>query len=94
VLHGVGNIRFVLHLKIHSMRSIGKGAEAAKMFCGIMDMPAPPGPNGYHHYNKALLKTAVLVAEKTDRAAEICGNSEGISHSVQCLHMLQGHFNY
>ena len=69
------------------MRAIGKGAEAAKKFCGLMDMPAPPRPSAYHRHNKALLKAAKTVAEETmaDGASEIRGNNEGISQcSVSC----------
>ena len=69
------------------MRAIGKGAAAAKTFCGLMDMPAPPKPSAYHHHNKALLKAAKTVAEETmaDGASEILGNNEGISQcSVSC----------
>ena len=69
------------------MRAIGKGAEAAKKFCGLMVMPAPPRPSAYHCHNKVILKAAKMVAEETmaDSASEIHGNNEGISQcSVSC----------
>ena len=72
---------------VYAMRAIGKGAAAAKKFCGLMDMPAPPKPSAYHRHNKALLKAAKTVAEETmaDGASEIRGNNEGISQcSVSC----------
>ncbi|GFX79475.1 uncharacterized protein TNCV_824641 [Trichonephila clavipes] len=38
---------------VYAMRCIGKGAEAARMFCGIMNLPPPP--TKFSKYNKMLL---------------------------------------
>ena len=72
---------------VYGMRAIGKGAEAAKKFCGLMDMPPPPKPSAYQRHNKALMKVAKAVAEKTmaEAASEMRGNNPGISQcSVSC----------
>ena len=55
------------------MRSIGSGRSGAKRFCGLMNMPPPPRPTPYFLYNKALLKSAKTVYERTvkDAAKEI-----------------------
>ncbi|GFS52249.1 uncharacterized protein TNIN_137601, partial [Trichonephila inaurata madagascariensis] len=39
---------------VYAMRCIGKGAESARMFCGIMNLPPPP--TKFSKYNKILLQ--------------------------------------
>ncbi|GFX38966.1 uncharacterized protein TNCV_747451 [Trichonephila clavipes] len=43
------------------MRSIGKGAEAGRMFCGVMNLPQPP--TRFSPYDKRILNAAKLVYE-------------------------------
>ncbi|GFU98693.1 uncharacterized protein TNCV_4680301 [Trichonephila clavipes] len=50
------NTRFV-----YAMRSIGKGAEAGRMFCGVMNLPQPP--TRFAPYGKRILNAAKLVYE-------------------------------
>ncbi|GFT45262.1 uncharacterized protein TNCV_2123451 [Trichonephila clavipes] len=50
------NTRFV-----YAMRSIGKGAEAGRMFCGVMNLPQPP--TRFSPYDKRILNAAKLVYE-------------------------------
>ncbi|GFV82097.1 uncharacterized protein TNCV_2789951 [Trichonephila clavipes] len=50
------NTRFV-----YAMRSIGKGAEAGRMFCGVMNLPQPP--TRFSPYGKRILNAAKLVYE-------------------------------
>ncbi|GFY24185.1 uncharacterized protein TNCV_1012381 [Trichonephila clavipes] len=40
---------------VYAMRCIGKGAESARMFCGIMNLPPPP--TKFSKYNHILLQT-------------------------------------
>lgn len=58
---------------VYSMRSIGCGRAGAKRFCGLMNMPSPPQACPYSAHNKALLRSAKAVCEKTmqDAAKEI-----------------------
>ncbi|GFT23706.1 uncharacterized protein TNCV_3511691 [Trichonephila clavipes] len=56
------NTRFV-----YAMRCIGKGAEAARMFCAIMNLP--PSPTKLSKYNKMLLGTTKDVCAATMKAA-------------------------
>ncbi len=76
---------------VYGMRLIGQGRTSAKRFCGIMNMPSPPKPNAYSKNNKAILKAAKTVAEKSmmDASDEIHAlkgnNSAGISQcGVSC----------
>lgn len=46
---------------VYAMRSIGKGAEAARMFCGVMNLPPPP--TKFTKYNKEILKAAKETCE-------------------------------
>ncbi|GFX15019.1 uncharacterized protein TNCV_4897871 [Trichonephila clavipes] len=39
---------------VYAMRCIGKGAESARMFCGIMNLPPPP--TKFSKYNHILLQ--------------------------------------
>ncbi|GFS88024.1 uncharacterized protein TNCV_3929981 [Trichonephila clavipes] len=41
---------------VYAMRCIGKGAESARMFCGIMNLPPPP--TKFSKYNHILLQAA------------------------------------
>ncbi|GFV76594.1 uncharacterized protein TNCV_4728141 [Trichonephila clavipes] len=50
------NTRFV-----YAMRSIGKGAEAGRMFCGVMNLLQPP--TMFSPYGKRILNAAKLVYE-------------------------------
>ncbi|GFT44439.1 uncharacterized protein TNCV_5054571 [Trichonephila clavipes] len=50
------NTRFV-----YAMRSIGKGADAGRMFCGVMNLPQPP--TRFSPYGKRILNAAKLVYE-------------------------------
>ncbi|GFY22442.1 uncharacterized protein TNCV_2177031 [Trichonephila clavipes] len=64
------NTRFV-----YAMRSIGKGAEAGKMFCGVMNLPQPP--TRFSPYGKRILNAAKLVYEdsiQNDAKEAICEN--------------------
>ncbi|GFV72338.1 uncharacterized protein TNCV_638001 [Trichonephila clavipes] len=64
------NTRFV-----YPMRSIGKGAEAGKMFCGVMNLPQPP--TRVSPYGKRILNAAKLVYEDSIQNAAkeaICEN--------------------
>ncbi|GFS92476.1 uncharacterized protein TNCV_1159641 [Trichonephila clavipes] len=57
------------------MRSIGKGAEAGRMFCGVMNLPQPP--TRFSPYGKRILNAAKLVYENSIQNAEkeaICEN--------------------
>ncbi|GFY18224.1 uncharacterized protein TNCV_2046301 [Trichonephila clavipes] len=64
------NSRFV-----YAMRSIGKGAEAGRMFCGVMNLPQPP--TRFSPYGKRILNAAKLVYEDSIQNATkeaICEN--------------------
>ncbi|GFW87175.1 uncharacterized protein TNCV_5125291 [Trichonephila clavipes] len=64
------NTRFV-----YAMRSIGKGAEAGRMFCGVMNLPQPP--TRFSPYGKRILNAAKLVYEDSIQNAAkeaICKN--------------------
>ncbi|GFX80558.1 uncharacterized protein TNCV_3929661 [Trichonephila clavipes] len=64
------NTRFV-----YAMRSIGKGAEAGRMFCGVMNLPQPP--TKFSPYGKRILNAAKLVYEDSIQNAAkeaICEN--------------------
>ncbi|GFV17924.1 uncharacterized protein TNCV_4020311 [Trichonephila clavipes] len=64
------NTRFV-----YAMRSIGKGAEAGRMFCGVMSLPQPP--TRFAPYGKRILNAAKLVYEDSIQNAAkeaICEN--------------------
>ncbi|GFT39893.1 uncharacterized protein TNCV_3060881 [Trichonephila clavipes] len=57
------------------MRSIGKGAEAGRMFCGVMNLPQPP--TRFSPYGKRILNAAKLVYEDSIQNAAkeaICEN--------------------
>ncbi|GFY22887.1 uncharacterized protein TNCV_2181481 [Trichonephila clavipes] len=57
------------------MRSIGKGADAGRMFCGIMNFPQPP--TWFSPYGKRVLNVAKLVYEDSIQNAAmeaICEN--------------------
>ncbi|GFU39229.1 uncharacterized protein TNCV_1903131 [Trichonephila clavipes] len=59
------------------MRSIGKGAEAGRMFCGVMNLPQPP--TRFSPYGKQILNAAKLVYEDSiqNAAKEAICESEG-----------------
>ncbi|GFW12911.1 uncharacterized protein TNCV_3328441 [Trichonephila clavipes] len=64
------NTRFV-----YAMRSIGNGAEAGRMFCGIMNLPQPP--TRFSPYGMRILNAAKLVYEDSIQNAAkeaICEN--------------------
>ncbi|GFT74768.1 uncharacterized protein TNCV_2516681 [Trichonephila clavipes] len=64
------NTRFV-----YAMRSIGKGAEAGRMFCGVMNLPQPP--TKFSPFGKRILNAAKLVYEDSIQNAAkeaICEN--------------------
>ncbi|GFW29858.1 uncharacterized protein TNCV_3937251 [Trichonephila clavipes] len=64
------NTRFV-----YAMRSVGKGAEAGRMFCGKMNLPQPP--TRFSPYGKRILNAAKLVYEDSIQNAAkkaICDN--------------------
>ncbi|GFS88373.1 uncharacterized protein TNCV_1751241 [Trichonephila clavipes] len=64
------NTRFV-----YAMRSIGKGAKAGRMFCGVMNLPQPP--TRFAPYGKRILNAAKLVYEDSIQNAAkeaICEN--------------------
>ncbi|GFT97194.1 uncharacterized protein TNCV_3858491 [Trichonephila clavipes] len=52
---------------VYAMRCIGKGAEAARMFCGIMNLPPPP--TKFSKYNKMLLGATKDVCDATMKNA-------------------------
>ncbi|GFT36347.1 uncharacterized protein TNCV_5011341 [Trichonephila clavipes] len=52
---------------VYAMRCIGKGAEAAQMFCGIMNLPPPP--TKFSKYNKMLLGATKDVCDATMKDA-------------------------
>ncbi|GFY20962.1 uncharacterized protein TNCV_3990061 [Trichonephila clavipes] len=52
---------------VYAMRCIGKGAEAARMFCGIMNLPPPP--TKFSKYNKMLLGATKDVWDATMKDA-------------------------
>ncbi|GBN33812.1 hypothetical protein AVEN_170246-1 [Araneus ventricosus] len=56
------NIRYV-----YALRSIGKGAEAGRMFCPVMNLPQPP--TRFQEYNKRLLNATRAVCESTMQKA-------------------------
>ncbi|GFU49749.1 uncharacterized protein NPIL_548821 [Nephila pilipes] len=49
------------------MRSIGRGAEAGRMFCALMNLSQPP--TRFSPYNKRPLNAVKLVSEKTMQKA-------------------------
>ncbi|GFT90975.1 uncharacterized protein NPIL_370911 [Nephila pilipes] len=49
------------------MSSIGRGAEAGRMFCALMNLPQPP--TRYAPYNKIFLNYVKLVSEETMQKA-------------------------
>ncbi|GFY18937.1 uncharacterized protein TNCV_3876251 [Trichonephila clavipes] len=52
---------------VYGMRCIGKGAEAARMFCGIMNLP--PLPTKFSKYNKMMLGASKDVCDATMKDA-------------------------
>ncbi|GFS81297.1 uncharacterized protein NPIL_423741, partial [Nephila pilipes] len=52
---------------VYAMRSIGRGAEAGRMFCALMNLPQPP--TRFAPYNKRLLNAVKLVSEETMQKA-------------------------
>lgn len=52
---------------VYAMRSIGRGAEATRMFCGLMNLPPPPAK--FNKYNQVLLQAAKETCEDTMSAA-------------------------
>ncbi|GFU11410.1 uncharacterized protein NPIL_323521 [Nephila pilipes] len=52
---------------VYVMRSIGRGAEAGRMFCALMNLPQPP--TRFTPYNKRLLNAVKLVSEETMQKA-------------------------
>ncbi|GFT94971.1 uncharacterized protein NPIL_569691 [Nephila pilipes] len=48
---------------VYAMRSIGRCAEAGRMFCALMNLPQPP--TRFAQYNKTLLNAVKLVPEET-----------------------------
>ncbi|GFT64437.1 uncharacterized protein TNCV_4831631 [Trichonephila clavipes] len=52
---------------VYAMRCIGKGAEAARMFCGIMNLQPPP--TMFSKYNKMLLGATKDVSDATMKDA-------------------------
>ncbi|GBM24773.1 hypothetical protein AVEN_245030-1 [Araneus ventricosus] len=48
---------------VYALRSIGKGAEARRMFCAVMNLPQPP--KRFQEYNKRLLNATRAVCEST-----------------------------
>ncbi|GFX32291.1 uncharacterized protein TNCV_1324921 [Trichonephila clavipes] len=57
------------------MRSTGKGAEAGRMFCGLMNLPLPP--TRFSPYGKRILNAAKLAYEDSIQNAAkeaICEN--------------------
>ncbi|GFY24768.1 uncharacterized protein TNCV_2689591 [Trichonephila clavipes] len=52
---------------VYAMRCIGEGAEAARMFCGIMNLPPPP--TNFSKYNKMLLGASKDVCDVTMKDA-------------------------
>ncbi|GFW94135.1 uncharacterized protein TNCV_1978751 [Trichonephila clavipes] len=66
------NTRFV-----YAMRSIGKGTEAGRMFCGIMNLLQPP--TRFSPYGKRILNAAKLVYEDSiqNSAKEAICENEG-----------------
>ncbi|GFY48762.1 uncharacterized protein TNIN_291921 [Trichonephila inaurata madagascariensis] len=65
-----------LDMFVYAMRSIGRGAEAGRIFCGIMNFLQPP--TRFLPYDKRSLNAAKLVYEggSIQNAAKetICGN--------------------
>ncbi|GFS66480.1 uncharacterized protein TNCV_3857071 [Trichonephila clavipes] len=52
---------------VYAIRCIGKGSEAARMFCGIMNLPPPP--TKFSKYNKMLLGATKDVCDATMKDA-------------------------
>ncbi|GFU37832.1 uncharacterized protein NPIL_457411 [Nephila pilipes] len=52
---------------VYAIRSIGRGAEAGRMFCALMILPQPP--TRFAPYNKKLLNAVKLVSEETMQKA-------------------------
>ncbi|GFU93015.1 uncharacterized protein TNCV_3028181 [Trichonephila clavipes] len=74
------NTRFV-----YAMRSIGKGAEAGRMFCGVMNLTQPP--TRFSPYGKRILNAAKLVYEDSIQNAAkeaICENEGNKKYSSSC----------
>lgn len=65
------NLRFV-----YALRSIGKGAEAGRVLCGILNLPDPP--TRFARYNTKLLDAVKEVASEvmSDAVKEACQESE------------------
>ncbi|GFV13492.1 transposable element Tcb1 transposase [Trichonephila clavipes] len=65
----------------YAMRCIGKGAEAARMFCGIMNLPPPP--TKFSKYNKMLLCATKDVCDAMikDAVEEAVQENQNIRHS-------------
>ncbi|GFX71491.1 uncharacterized protein TNCV_2694791 [Trichonephila clavipes] len=74
------NTRFV-----YAMHSIGKGAEAGRMFCGVMNLPQPP--TRFSPYGKRILNAAKLVYEDSiqNAAKEAICENEGKVIDVDIL---------
>ncbi|GFX63745.1 uncharacterized protein TNCV_215451 [Trichonephila clavipes] len=52
---------------VYAMRCLGKGAETARMFCGIMNLPHLP--TNFSKYNKVLLGATKDVCDATMKDA-------------------------
>ncbi|GFT95724.1 uncharacterized protein TNCV_310991 [Trichonephila clavipes] len=67
----------------YAMRSIGKGAEAGRMFCGVMNLPQPP--TRFSPYGKRILNAAKPVYEDSIQNAAkeaICENEDNKNIAV------------
>ncbi|GFU31920.1 uncharacterized protein TNCV_1111701 [Trichonephila clavipes] len=69
----------------YAMRSIGKGSEAGRMFCGVMNLPQPP--TRFSPYGKRILNAAKLVYEDSiqNAAKEAICENEGKVIDVDIL---------
>ncbi|GFW11370.1 hypothetical protein TNCV_3808901 [Trichonephila clavipes] len=49
------------------MRAIGKGGAAARIFCGLMNLPPPPAT--FEHHNSLFLNVLKTISEDSMNAA-------------------------
>ncbi|GFT28528.1 hypothetical protein TNCV_429331 [Trichonephila clavipes] len=72
------------------MRCIGKGTEAARIFCGIMNLPPPP--TKFSKYNKMLLGATKDVCDATikDAVEETVKENQNIKYISPCHDEFRG----
>ncbi|GBN13444.1 hypothetical protein AVEN_116185-1 [Araneus ventricosus] len=68
-LNFMKELRLLLLIHVYALLSIGKGAEAGRMFCTVMNLPQPPYKISKLQNYKLLLNATRAVCESTMQKA-------------------------